>query len=111
VYGRGEQRKPFVSLEDCVEGLARLAVQSQSDRGGGQEVYNQVTRPIAIAEIAETIRDVGAEFGLDVKLTHVENPRDEDETHQMEIENDRYMDLIGEQDKTFKMESGTSSRR
>jgi UDP-sulfoquinovose synthase len=98
VYGKGEQRKPFVSLEDAVEGLARLAC---GDAPDDLTVYNQVTRPIAIVEMAETIRDVAADFDLDVEVTHVENPRDEDETHQMEIDNDRYMALIGEQRATF----------
>ena len=108
VYGKGEQRKPFVSLEDAVEGLARLACgdgpDATDETAGAPEgltVYNQVTRPIAIVELAETIRDVAADFDLDVEVTHVENPRDEDETHRMEIDNDRYMDLIGEQRATF----------
>ncbi|WP_255197137.1 NAD-dependent epimerase/dehydratase family protein [Halorarius litoreus] len=99
VYGKGEQRKPFISLEDAVEGLARLAL--QDDPSDDLTVYNQVTRPIAIVEIAETIQDVGDEFDLDVEVTHVENPRDEDETHQMEMANDRYMELIGEQRADF----------
>ena len=101
VYGKGEQRKPFVSLEDTVEGLANLALQDPGTRAERYQVYNQVTRPIAIVEMAETIQAVGEEFGLDVEVTHVENPRDEDETHQMEIENDRYMELIGAQEQTF----------
>jgi nucleoside-diphosphate-sugar epimerase len=99
VYGKGEQRKPFVSLEDAVEGLARLAL--QEDPSDDLTVYNQVTRPIAIVEMAETIQAVGEEFDLDVDVTHVENPRDEDETHQMEMANDRYMELIGEQRADF----------
>ena len=101
VYGKGEQRKPFISLEDAVEGLARLAVMDPDERPEDHVVYNQVTRPIAIVEMAETIQEVGAEMGLDVDVTHVENPRDEDETHQMEIENERYMDLVGEQRQDF----------
>ncbi|WP_254535965.1 NAD-dependent epimerase/dehydratase family protein [Halomarina litorea] len=104
VYGKGEQRKPFISLEDAVEGLARLAVDDVDDRPADHVVYNQVTRPVAIVDIAETIADVGDEFDMDVEVAHVENPRDEDETHQMEIENQRYMDLIGEQRQDF--ESG-----
>ncbi|PSQ03267.1 UDP-sulfoquinovose synthase [Halobacteriales archaeon QS_5_70_17] len=101
VYGKGQQRKPFVSLEDAVEGLARLATGDAGDRPNDHVVYNQVTRPISIVDMAETIAEVGDEFDLDVDVTHVENPRDEDETHQMEIENARYMDLIGEQALTF----------
>jgi nucleoside-diphosphate-sugar epimerase len=64
-------------------------------------VYNQVTRAISIVEIAETIADVGSEYDLDVAVEHFENPRDEDETHKMEIENDRYADLIGGQSQSF----------
>ena len=104
VYGKGEQRKPFISLEDAVEGLARLALVGPNDRPDDLTVYNQVTRAISIVEIAETIADVGSEFGLDVAVEHFENPRDEDETHKMEIENDRYAELIGGQDQDF--ESG-----
>jgi len=101
VYGKGEQRKPFISLEDTVEGLAQLAVADPDDRPEGLTVYNQVTRAISIVEIAETIADVGSEFDLDVAVEHFENPRDEDETHKMEIEDDRYADLIGEQAQSF----------
>ncbi|MDR5657361.1 NAD-dependent epimerase/dehydratase family protein [Halodesulfurarchaeum sp. HSR-GB] len=101
VYGKGEQRKPFGSLEDAVEGLARLALMDPEERESGHTVYNQVTRPISIVEVAETIADVAGEFGYDVAVKHFENPRDEDETHEMEIENDRYLDLIDEQRVTF----------
>jgi len=101
VYGKGEQRKPFISLEDAVEGLARLALSDPDERPDDHVVYNQVTRAISIVEIANTIADVGDEFDLDVSVEHFENPRDEDETHKMEMENERYMDLIGEQRQDF----------
>ena len=102
VYGKGLQRKPFISLEDAVEGLARLATTDPDDRPDDHVVYNQVTRPIAIVELAETIQAAGEDLGMDVEVTHVENPRDEDEEHEMEIENDRYMDLIGDQAMTWR---------
>jgi len=60
-----------------------------------------VTRAISIVEIAETIADVASEFDLNVAVEHFENPREEDETHKMEIENDRYTDLIGGKSTTF----------
>jgi UDP-sulfoquinovose synthase len=94
VYGKGEQRKPFVSLEDAVEGLARLALRDPAERSDSHTVYNQTTRAISIVEIAETIAAVGDEHGLDVDVEHVENPRDEDETHKMEITHERYDHLI-----------------
>ncbi|PCR92182.1 UDP-sulfoquinovose synthase [Natrinema ejinorense] len=101
VYGRGEQRKPFIALEDAVEGLTRLALADPSERPADHTVYNQVTRAISIVEIAETVADVANEFGLGVEVEHVENPRSEDETHAMEIENDRYEALIDGQSTSF----------
>ncbi|ELY84370.1 UDP-sulfoquinovose synthase [Natrinema altunense JCM 12890] len=101
VYGRGEQRKPFIALEDAVEGLTRLALADPSERPADHTVYNQVARAISIVEIAETVADVANEFGLGVEVEHVENPRSEDETHAMEIENDRYEALIGGQSTSF----------
>jgi len=101
VYGKGEQRKPFVALEDAVEGLSRLALIDPEERPGDHTVYNQVTRPISIVEVAETIADVAGEFDLDVSVEHFENPRDEDETHKMEMENGRYAELIDGQSVRF----------
>jgi nucleoside-diphosphate-sugar epimerase len=101
VYGKGEQRKPFIALDDAVEGLARLALADPADRPDDHTVYNQVTRAISIVEVGETIADAARDHDLGTEVEHFENPRDEDETHKMEIENDRYADLIGGQDVTF----------
>ncbi len=101
VYGKGEQRKPFISLKDAVEGLVQLATTDSDDRPAKHVVYNQVTRAISIVEIAETIADTATQFDLDVDVEHFENPRNEDETHKMEIDNDRYISLLDEQKQTF----------
>jgi len=102
VYGKGEQRKPMVSLEDVVESLVRVV---EKGHGGGVgdtfEVYNQVTRPVAIVDLAETISEVGDEFGLDAEVKHYENPREENEEHKMEMENDAFLDLVGGQRRTL----------
>ncbi len=95
VYGKGEQRKPMVSLQDAVESLKRAVENGYSGDGDSVDVYNQVTRPVAIVELAETIQEVGREFGLDPDIEHFENPREEDEQHKMEIENSKFMDLLG----------------
>jgi nucleoside-diphosphate-sugar epimerase len=101
VYGEGKQRKPFIALEDAAEGLARLAVIDPDDRPDDHVVYNQVTRAISIVEMANTIADVASEFDCEIDVEHFENPRDEDETHAMEIENDRYVGLIDGQSVSF----------
>jgi PAS domain-containing protein len=81
VYGRGEQRKPFISLTDAVEGLVQLATTDPDDRDDDEDgvlVYNQVTRPISIVELATTIAGVADEFDLDVDVKHFDHPREED---------------------------------
>ena len=103
VYGRGEQRKPMVSLEDAVESLVRLVERGHSSEVT-IEVYNQVTRPVAIVELAETIAKVGSEFDLDAEVKHYENPREENEEHKMKIENDQFLELVGGQQQ--KLEAG-----
>ncbi len=99
VYGKGEQRKPMVSLRDAVESLAALVEDGPggAPEFGGVEVYNQVTRPVAIVELAETISEVAAEFGIDADVEHFENPREEKEDHEMEMDNDAFLDLVGGQ--------------
>lgn len=94
VYGKGEQRKPMVSLEDTVQSTVNAV---KGDAPDGVEVYNQATRPIAIVELANTIADVGEKFDLDVEVKHFENPREEDEEHKMQVENEKFMDLLGDQ--------------
>jgi len=110
VYGKGEQRKPMVSLEDTVESLVRLVEEGHSG-DDGIDIYNQVTRPVAIVELAETIAEVGDEFDLDAEVKHYENPRNEDEEHKMEMENDRFLDLVGGQQQTLEGESATCWER
>ena len=106
VYGKGEQRKPMVSLRDAVESLAALVEvgHGSAPEFGGVEVYNQVTRPVAIVELAETISEVATEFGIDADVEHFENPREEDEEHKMEMENEAFLDLVGGQRQ--KLEAG-----
>lgn len=99
VYGSGEQRKPMISLEDTVESIANLVEKGHS--GKGVEVYNQTTRPVAIVELAETIEKVATELDLNTEVKHYENPRDEKEDHKMEVETDKFMDLLGEQNVTL----------
>ncbi|MBS1262995.1 MAG: GDP-L-fucose synthase [Methanonatronarchaeales archaeon] len=94
VYGKGEQRKPMISLEDTVQSTVNAVT---AGAPGGVEVYNQATRPIAIVELADTIAEVGTEFDLDVEVKHFENPREEKEEHEMVVENDRFTKLLGEQ--------------
>jgi len=92
VYGRGQQGKPFVTLEDCVQSFVELAKRD----GDGYRVYNQTLGAVKIVELAEMIREAAAEeIGLEVEIKHVPNPRVEKEEHEMVIENDNFRKLVG----------------
>lgn len=92
VYGKGEQRKPMISLKDTVQSFVNAV-----GEGDGLQVYNQATRPVSIKELGETIAEKANEKGMDTDVKHYENPRDEKEDHKMEVENNKFMSLLGDQ--------------
>ncbi len=91
VYGKGQQGKPFVTLEDCVQSFVELAKKS----GDGYKVYNQTLGAVKIADLARMIQEAAMEeIGLEVEIKHVPNPRVEKEEHEMIIENDNFKELM-----------------
>ena len=84
VYGKGEQKKPFISLRDTVQSL----VNAVDCKFMGHEIMNQTAECISILDIAKKI---GAE------IKHIENPRIEKEDHQMIIHNEKFMRLLNKQ--------------
>jgi UDP-sulfoquinovose synthase len=84
VYGKGEQIRGFIALEDAMECMVRL-IFSPPDIGQ-YDVVNQVSGLYKISDIAETVARVGNErFGLDVTIQRVENPRVEADFHPLEV--------------------------
>ena len=94
IYGKGEQSKPYISLEDCVESIAG-AVERPADPGD-MRILNQVTKVESVLSLGQTIRREAESLGLDVTLEHVPNPRIENETHRMQIENGAFLDILGD---------------
>ncbi|WP_124726636.1 NAD-dependent epimerase/dehydratase family protein [Staphylospora marina] len=92
LYGRGEQKKPMISLRDAVESLAR-AVELPLHRS--YRVYNQMTILASPKELAETIRTASEQSGIPAIVQSVPNPRKENEVHQMKMENSGFLsDLL-----------------
>lgn len=82
IYGRGEQIRGFIGLEDAMQCMVRLICSPPEP--GQYDVVNQVTAVYRIVDLAETVAKVGAEFGLDVVIQRVSNPRVESDYHPME---------------------------
>ena len=83
LYGEGEQIRGFIALEDAMECMVRLI--SSPPEPGQYTVVNQVSGLHKLKTIAKTVAEVGAEFGFDVKIQRIENPRVESEIHPLEV--------------------------
>ena len=93
IYGRGEQEKPFISLRDAVDSLVK-AVDIKPD--GRLRVFNQFTEIKSILSIARHITNAARNMGISAEIRHIPNPRVEREIHRMEMENSRFMRLLGD---------------
>jgi len=91
VYGRGGQTRGYLNIVDtlrCVE----LAV-THPAAPGEFRVFNQFTESFSIVELAELVQKAGAEYGLDVEIASVANPRVELEEHYYNAAHTKLLDL------------------
>ena len=83
-YGSGLQKRAYIQLRDSIECLT-LAVENHptnDDSIHGYRVINQFDENYTCNELAEIVKKVGEdEFGLEVEIKHIENPRIEPEVH------------------------------
>jgi len=80
VYGKGNQKRGFLSLTDSVNCLS--LVLNHPPKDGEYRVVNQFEDYYSIINLASTVKDVYEEsYGGEVKVEHVNNPRVEAEDH------------------------------
>lgn len=81
IYGKGLQKKPFCYIDDAVDSIVNL-IDKPMITPPYFFVMNQCAETESILELAKTIsKETGA------KYEHIENPRAENEEHQLELEN------------------------
>lgn len=84
IYGKGEQIRGFLALDDAMQCMIRLIISPPEP--GQYDVVNQVSGLYKLSELAEFVAKVAKEkFGIDVKIQKLENPRVEAETHPFEV--------------------------
>ena len=91
VYGKGGQTRGYLNIVDtlrCVE----LATLNPADEGE-YRVFNQFTEQFSVNELADLVQRAGEEYGLSVKVDHVDNPRVEREEHYYNAKHSHLMDL------------------
>ena len=91
VYGRGGQTRGFLDIRDtvwCVE-IACL----NPAASGEFRVFNQFTEQFSVLELAEIVKTVGGEMGLQVEVDHLPDPRVEAESHYYNAKHSKLVDL------------------
>ncbi len=81
-YGKGEQKRGFLSLEDSMRALTALLENPPE----GYRVVNQIHEVYSVNQIADMVRKAGEQLGMEVRIEHVKNPRVEAEQHEYDVE-------------------------
>ena len=94
LYGKGEQIRGFIALNDAMQCMVRLIISPPEP--GQYEVVNQVSGLFKVNYLAESVAKVGNEkFGLNVKIQRIENPRVEADAHPFEVISQKLPRLFG----------------
>jgi UDP-sulfoquinovose synthase len=91
VYGTGGQTRGYLNIVDTLQ-CVELAVMNPAERGE-MRVYNQFTEQFSVAQLADLVREAGAETGLRVVIDHIQNPRVEMEEHHYNPVHTKLLDL------------------
>ncbi|MEP7059134.1 MAG: NAD-dependent dehydratase, partial [Actinomycetota bacterium] len=79
VYGKGGQTRGYLNIVDTIK-CVELAVANPA-AAGEMRVYNQFTEQFSVRELAELVQKAGADYGINVTIDRLENPRVELEEH------------------------------
>ncbi|HEX2031208.1 MAG TPA: NAD-dependent epimerase/dehydratase family protein [Actinomycetota bacterium] len=91
VYGAGGQTRGFLNIVDTLQ-CVELATMNPPD-AGEYRVFNQFTESFSVAELADLVVRAGKDFGLDVAVEHIENPRVEAEEHYYRAAHTKLLEL------------------
>ena len=79
VYGNGTQKRAFLNIQDTIN-CVRIASDNPAKRGEFR-VFNQFTDFSSLNEMASKIKNYGDQNNLKPEISHVANPRIEEEDH------------------------------
>ncbi|MFP4116388.1 MAG: hypothetical protein ACLFTQ_04315, partial [Candidatus Aenigmatarchaeota archaeon] len=84
VYGKGEQNRGFIGLEDAMQCMMRII--SSPPEPGEYNTVNQVSGTYKVKELADAVADVASDkLGKEVEIQRLENPRVESDKHPIEV--------------------------
>ena len=91
VYGRGGQTRGYLNIVDTIR-CVELASENPPD-AGEYRVFNQFTEQFSITELAQLVARAGREYGLDVEVEGLEDPRVEAEEHYYNAAHTKLLEL------------------
>ena len=91
VYGKGGQTRGFLNIVDTMQ-CVRLAVENPG-AAGDFRVFNQFTEQFSVNDLAEMVRRVGEDMGINVAVDPVPDPRIEAEEHYYNATHTKLLDL------------------
>lgn len=91
VYGKGNQTRGFLNIIDTMQ-CVYLSATRPAERGD-LRVFNQLTEPFSVNELASRVKKAGDRLGYGVTIKNIENPRVELEDHYYNVKYTGLMDL------------------
>ena len=89
IYGQGQQVRSFLPLRDVMQCI-ELIIQNPPELGE-YRVINQYGLCYSVRELAEIVQEVASNFGLDIALQEIANPRVEKENHYYNPDRERLL--------------------
>ncbi|MTI80521.1 MAG: NAD-dependent epimerase/dehydratase family protein [Firmicutes bacterium] len=79
VYGKGGQTRGYINIKDTMNCVS-LSVENPAQKGE-LRIFNQITETFNVKELADKVKGVGSQLGLEVQIKSIPNPRIEAEEH------------------------------
>jgi len=87
----GKQTRGFLPLVDSMQCLT-LAIENPADEGE-YRVFNQFEETYSVLGLAQTVRRVASDFGIDAEIKHLETPRSEAQEHYYNPDHEHLLNL------------------
>lgn len=91
VYGKGGQSRGYLNLEDSLQ-CTYISFKNMA-KSGELRIYNQIMETFTVNELAKITQESANELGYQVKINHIENPREEQEEHYYNPKYNKLTDL------------------
>jgi len=96
IYGKGQQKKPFIDLEDAVNSIFNSIYAKPNKKF---EILNQFSESLSIVEISNLIKKAAKNFNLNVIIKNIKNPRTENENHKLKMSNTKFIKILKDKPK------------